>query len=85
LLVAQVLRLLGGGFFEGAGRQAAGRSLGDLLHLSQIDIQARSLLPEGAADDDFSPVFGDVGDAGQVIGSQLARTHGSIFLEVRAW
>jgi hypothetical protein len=84
LLVAQQLGLLRGGLFEGAGGQAAGRSLSDLLQLRQIDIQPGSLVPEGTSDDDFSPVLGEIGDALQIIGSQLARAHEEIFLEVRA-
>jgi hypothetical protein len=85
LLIAQVLSLLCRGLFEGASRQAAGRGLSDLLHLSQIDIQPGSLVPEGTSDDDSSPVLGDIGDALQIIGRQLARAHEEILLEVRAW
>jgi hypothetical protein len=68
LLVAQELGLLAGGLFESAGRQAAGRGLGDLLHLRQIDVQAGTLVPEGTADDDFAPVLGDLGDAPKIVG-----------------
>jgi len=64
LLLAQELCLLWGGFFESARGQAAGRGLGDLLHLGQINIQPWPLLPEGTANDDFAPVLGDFGDAG---------------------
>jgi hypothetical protein len=77
--------LLRRGLFEGAGRQAAGGGLSDLLHLGQINIEPGSLVPEGAADDDFSPVLGDFGDAGEILGSQLPRTHDEVILEVRAW
>lgn len=84
MLVAQELGLLRRGFFEGAGGQAAGRGLSDLLHIGQIDIQPGSLVSVGAADDDFAPVLGDLGDAVQIIGSQLPCTHDKIILEVRA-
>ena len=85
LVVAQELGLLGRGLLQGAGRQAAGRGLSDLLHLGQIDLEAGSLVPEGAADDDFAPVLGDGGDTVQILGGQLPRTHDEIILDVRAW
>ena len=84
LLVAQELGLLRGGLFKGAGGQAAGRGLRDLLHMAQIDIQPRSLVPVGAADDDSAPVLGDLADAVQIFSSQLPCTHDKIILEVRA-
>lgn len=71
MLVAEELGLLCGGLLEGAGRQATGRRLSDLLHLGKVDIHPGPFVTEGAADDDFTPVFGNFADAGQIIGRQL--------------
>jgi hypothetical protein len=84
LVVARELGLSRRGLLQGAGRQSAGRGLSDLLHLGQIDLEAGSLVPEGAADDDFAPLLGDDGDTIQILGSQLPRTHDKIILKVRA-
>jgi hypothetical protein len=84
-LLAQKLGLLLRRLFERAGRQTAGRGLSDLLHQGQIDIEPRSLFPEGTSDNDLSPVPGDFGDAGQIIGRQLPCTHDEIILELRVW
>jgi hypothetical protein len=83
LLSAQPVGLLGGGLFACASGPAAGRGRGDLLQLSPIDLPARSLVAEGAADDACTPVHGGFGDAGPSVGSQLPCTPEEIPLEVR--
>jgi hypothetical protein len=85
LLVAQELGLLGRGLFEGAGGQAAGGGLGDLLHLCQIDIPPGALVAEGTADNDFAPVLGELGDALQIFGSQLPCTQTRSSLRLGLW
>jgi len=64
--------LLCRGLFQRPGGHTAGGGKGDLLHLSQIDIQPRSLSAEGAANDDFSPALGELRNAIQVLGCQLS-------------
>lgn len=53
--------LLQGGS-QGALSQAEGRGVGDLLQGVEIHVQARPLVPEGAAGNDFTPAGGQVTD-----------------------
>jgi hypothetical protein len=64
LLCGQLLRLLERGLFEGTLGQAGSGSGGDLLHAVQIDVEARTLLAESAADNDFAPLLGQGVDLG---------------------
>jgi hypothetical protein len=84
LLLAEALGLLAGGLFEGAGQQSTYRGLTDLFHVGEIDIEVRPLVAIGAADDNSSPLSGGLGDAFEIFGGQLARTHDEVFLDVRA-
>jgi hypothetical protein len=71
LFGAQEPGLLGGGFFEGSRRQAACGGDGHVLHLAQIDIESRPVVAESLADDNFSPAFGEGGDAFEIFAGQL--------------
>ena len=64
--------LLGGGLLQGAGRQATGGGDGDLLHGGEIDLEARAIVAEGVADDDFAPLVRQVVDLLEVLGGKFA-------------
>jgi hypothetical protein len=75
LLGGQVQGLLVGGLFEGPRGQSGGSGSGDLFHGVQIDVEARPLVAESASDNDFSPLFGQSVDLGQVLVIELAGRH----------
>ena len=76
--------LLGGGLLQGAGRQATGGGDGDLFHGGEIDLEARAIVAEGVADDDFAPLVGQVVDLLEILGGELTGGHGLNLLAVRA-
>jgi hypothetical protein len=78
----QPLGLLLQQLFDGAFGQPLGGRAGDILHSRQIDIQPRSIGPEGVAGDDFSPLFGDRANRVQIRCTQAACSHGWFFLEL---
>jgi hypothetical protein len=61
---------------QGALGQAGGGGAGDLLHRVEIDVEAGSLLAEGAAGDDFAPAGGQVANLLKHLGGGLAARHG---------
>jgi hypothetical protein len=72
LLCAQLLGLLLRGLFEGAGGEASGGGDGHTLHGVQIDVQTRTVVAESAADHNFSPLFGQSLDFGQILVVEFA-------------
>ena len=76
--------LLGGGLLQGAGRQATGGGDGDLFHGGEIDLEARAIVAEGVADDDFASLVGQVVDLLEILGGELTGGHGLNLLAVRA-
>jgi hypothetical protein len=70
--VAELSGLLVGGRLEGPGEEGLDGGHGDFFHLVEVDIEAGSVLAPVLADDDFSPAFGEFGDALQIFGRWLA-------------
>ena len=68
--------LLIGTGLERAGGQAGDGGEGHLLHLVDVDVEARPVVAEGVADDEFAPLPGELLDAFEIGGSQLPRAHG---------
>jgi hypothetical protein len=67
VLLTQLAGLLLRGHLQGAGQQAPHRRHGHLLHLRQVHVQSRPLLAPVLPDDDFSPAFGQFGDAAKIL------------------
>jgi hypothetical protein len=68
LLLAQLLGLLSGRFFERSRRQSLGRRHGHFFHLGQIDIEPWPFITKGPPDDDFAPAVGELLDVLQIFG-----------------
>jgi hypothetical protein len=60
--LTQPISLLESGCFQGAGQQRPHGHHRHLLHLIEVDIQARALLAPVPPHDDFSPLFGQSRD-----------------------
>jgi hypothetical protein len=67
VLLTQLAGLLLRGHLQGACQQAPHSRHRHLLHLRQVHVQPRSLLAPVLPDDDFSPAFGQFGDAAKIL------------------
>jgi hypothetical protein len=77
LAVAELLGLLGGGGFEGAGEESVEGGHGDLLHLVEGDVQSRPLVAPVLPDDDFAPLVGELPDVFEVGRRERVLVHGA--------
>jgi hypothetical protein len=68
LVIAEVLGLLGGGIFEGAGEESAQGGPSDGFHVVEGDIESGSVIAPLVADDDFAPALGKLEDAVEILG-----------------
>ena len=68
LFLSQELALLRRGCFQCPLGQAACCRAGDFLHLCEIHVEPRSLIPKGLFDDNFSPLLGQPADYLQFFG-----------------
>jgi hypothetical protein len=75
LLLAELAGLHLGRGLQRSCQQAAHGRQAHVLHLGQIDIQARSLIAPALAHNDFSPALGQLFDALEIFLSCLARRH----------
>ena len=74
--------LLGRGGLQRASHQAAQGGDSDLLQRGEIDVQARPLVPEGLAANNFAPLVRKVVDRLQILRGELLLRHRLPFLEV---
>jgi hypothetical protein len=56
----------------------------DLFHGGEIDLEARAIVAEGVADNDFAPLVGQVVDLLEILGGEFTGGHGLNLLAVRA-
>jgi hypothetical protein len=76
LFGAQRLGLLFQEGGEGSFGQAGGRGRDDCLHGLEIDVQARTGLPEDATRDDFAPLGSELADFLELLRGDLRARHG---------
>jgi hypothetical protein len=72
---AQGVGLLLRGGFQSAGEKATDGGEGDFFHLVEVNVQPRTLLAPVLADDNFAPLFGEIGDALPVGRGELRSGH----------
>ena len=65
---------------KGAFRKSCSGGVDYLLHRVEVDIQTRTIVTEGAARDDFTPVGGERADFLEESGGEFATWHGKSFL-----
>jgi hypothetical protein len=82
LFRAQALGLLTSRRFQGAGQQRPHGRHRHLLHLAEVNVQARSLLAPVAPHDDLSPPLGQFLDADNFLGRKFDLGHLPALLEV---
>jgi hypothetical protein len=82
LLGAKALGLLPRGLFQRTGGQTGSSGSGDLLHGIQIDIKVGAVIAERAANDDFSPLFREGVDLGQVLIAELVGRHSASTIQL---
>ena len=75
MLRAELHRLLLCRCLEGPREQGLDGRHGDVFHLGQIDVESGTVLAPVLPDDDFSPLFGQGVDLGEVLVVELARRH----------
>jgi hypothetical protein len=75
VLPTELVGLLLRRHLQGARQQAPHRRHGHLLHLCQVHVQPRSLLAPVLPDDDFSPAFGQFGDAAKILRCWFVCSH----------
>jgi hypothetical protein len=68
---------------QGALVEAGGGGLGDLLHGVEVDVEARAVVAEGAAGDDFAPLGRQITEFLELLGGKLASRHDGSCLGVR--
>ena len=82
-MFAELLALLRGRLFQGAGGQTLSGSKGHLFHLGQIDIQARPFFAKSLPHHNFSPLLRKTSNGLQLLRRQLPYRHNVSILEVR--
>jgi hypothetical protein len=75
LLLAQLARLLLGCRLQRARQQTTHGRQAHVFHLSQINVQARTLLPPVLADNDFSPTLRQFRDARKIFRRRFPYRH----------
>jgi hypothetical protein len=76
LFLGEGLGLLLQGGRQGTLSQTGGRSVGNLLHGVEVNIEARAILTKGAAGNNFTPAGGKVTDLLQLFRGKFASWHG---------